>query len=304
MPTKPQSIFSSKFSLLAAFLFIWSAVTLQADNPADFEEDPDAVPDTGIDWPDVEFEAAEKRGTGFIPGETYNFRAQWGIFSRAGNLTIETETTEDDKLLVTTTTNSKGFIRRLYPLTLEGKTILDPENWRMVSNYVNGLIRKDETTSNSLFDYESGTMTHHDENQPKRNGKKQIPYPVVLDYSCALLQMRGWDLKIGNQYPLLVSSKGKFYFVELKVIEKEIIKSLIGDIEAFVIQPINAVPESKLFREGGDMKIWVSADDRRLPLQLEVKTKIGKATIRLESVQLNPNDSIAARQENVASSSL
>ncbi|MCH6258949.1 DUF3108 domain-containing protein [Puniceicoccaceae bacterium K14] len=296
----PRSKAKKHWFAIALAVAVTLATAFADDSPADFEEDVDKTPATGIDWPEFQFAAADERGSGFRPNETFTYRAQWGIFKKAGVITIATEPTENKQLMVKTTANSKGFIRRLYPLTLEGKTTLDPENWRMVSNYVNGITRKEKSNSSSLFNYQAGIMVHQNEAKPHRSGEKEIPHPIVLDYSAAFLQMRGWDLKIGEQYPLLVSSKGKFYYVELEVKKTEKVKTYKGTTDAFVIEPIKAVPESKLFREGGAFTVWVSNDQERLPLMLEVKTKIGKATLRLESAEVNSGSIEANDAANVA----
>lgn len=277
-----------KSLLFIGLLFLSAEQALSANSSiADFEEDPDAVPDTGIDWPEIEFKAPENRGSGFVSGEVFKFRAQWGFFSRAGDLQITTELLEGKRLMIKSVTNSKGFIRTLYPLTLESETILDAENWRMISNIVNGQTRGEDTITTSFFDYEKGTMVHQDKARPHRDGEKEIPYPVVLDYSAALLQMRGWELEVGKHHPLVIGSKGKFYYVDLLVTKTERVRGPNGWVDAFVLQPVKAVPESKVFREGGSMQVWISNDKDRLPLKLEVKTGFGKATIKLESVTLN-----------------
>lgn len=269
----------------------------------DFEE-VDKVPEPEqIQWPEVEFAEAAMRGKAFRSNESFKFRAQWGIFRKAGYMTIsteESEDSEDNSLLVKTQTESKGFIRALYPLKLEAVTTLDKENWRVTSNETSGKTRSDETQSVTRLDYENEEMTHSDPDNPHRNGTKAIPYPVVLDYSASLLQIRSWNLEEGAKFPLMVTSKGKLYFTELSVVRKERINSLLGKTEAFVIQPVTSIPESKLFRDGGGITIWVSADDRRIPLKMEVETKYGTASMKLENFQLNDQAMQATKDKAAA----
>jgi hypothetical protein len=40
-----------------------------------------------------------------------------------------------------------------------------------------------------------------------------------------------------------------------------------------------------LFKEGGQFRIWLSADQRKVPLQFEAKVSLGKVVGKLKSVQ-------------------
>ncbi|MEM9158153.1 MAG: DUF3108 domain-containing protein [Verrucomicrobiota bacterium] len=274
-------------------------------NPGDFQEDADK-PAAEVEtptWPEAEFDAPQKRAKAFRPGEIFKFRAQWGFFRKAGKMTIATTKDENDNIVVSTETNSHGLIRRIYPMWLKAKTVLDPTKLRMVTNIVNGKARSEETESETTFDYEKGVMVHKDKHKPGRNGTKEIPYPVPLDYASALLQMRSWELAEGKVHPLLVSSRGKFYYVELEVKELVKIKSIDGEVEAYLIEPVKAYPQSKLFREGGKFSIWVSADEKRIPLRLDVKTSVGTASMRLEDYKLSKQTKVAAATMPPSSSS-
>ena len=78
----------------------------------------------------------------------------------------------------------------------------------------------------------------------------------------------------------------------------ETITTQFGKIKAFRVEPVSAYPQSKIFREGGKMAIWVSADDRRIPLRLDVKTSIGTASMRLEAFTLNDIPILAQSSSN------
>lgn len=265
---------------------------------AEIGEDASPVAVEPAEWPEAEFAIAAQRGKAFKPNEKLIFRAQWGIFRKAGQMVIETERkVEDDqeKLLVKTETASKGFIRSFYPMTLHAETVLDTDHWRMDTNVVNGKTRSSISETQTTFDYDAGTMSHYDAHNPKRCGTKELPYPYPLDYASALLQIRGWDLNEGESYPLLISSKGKFYFIQMAISSTEKINTPFGKMEAFRIEPVSAYPQSRIFREGGNFSIWVTADSRRIPLRFDLKTKVGTASMRLSSYELNGEAMLAKK---------
>lgn len=251
----------------------------------EFEEDRSSH-DEELNWPEVTFPDVAVRSKGFRPGERFEYRAQWGIFRKAGKMVITTETNvvdEEPKLLVTTETASAGLIRTFYPMTLHATTTIDPEHVRMERNEIDGQTRSEVNKTLTLFDYEKGLMKYEDEIEPVHNKVRPLPYDVPLDYTSALLQLRGLELKVGSVYPIFVSTKGKFYFVEMEVAAKETISTEIGKRQCFRLEPVSAYPQSKLFREGGSMSIWISADKERIPVRFDVKTSVGTATMRIVS---------------------
>jgi hypothetical protein len=95
------------------------------------------------------------------------------------------------------------------------------------------------------------------------------------------------DLAVGKTYPLFVSTKGKFYYAILEVMEIETLDTKIGDVECFRLEPVSSFPVSKVFREGGKMAVWITSDERRIPVRFDVKTSVGNASIRLVDYKLS-----------------
>lgn len=250
-----------------------------------------------IVWPEREFPDPQRAAGGFNAGERFEFRGQWGILRRAARITISTKSSDSDDptlLLVKTDARTLGFANVLFPLLLQGQSLLESKKGRILNNRVSEISRSRETDVETTFDYETGLMSLVDKTRPDRNGTKEFPYPVPLDYASAFLQIRGWDLSENSRHSFLISSKGKFYLIEMKTMAVETISTKYGKIEAFRIEPISALPQSKLFREGGKMAIWISADERRLPLRIDFKISLGTASMRLEDFTLS-NETLVAQ---------
>ncbi len=275
-------------ALSALLLFAPAPLRAGFGNEA-FEDDPALRQQDDLEWPEVEFPSAETRGRGFKPGESFEYRAQWGWFRKAGRIAFSTEASDDPEqpaLIVKTETSSAGLIRKFYPMTLVATTILDTKNWRMLRNETKGKVRSDESSTITLFDFERDLMNYEDQIEPEYNHIRALPYDCPVDYSSAFLQLRGMDLAIDKTYPIFVSTKGKFYYAVLKVMEIETLDTDIGEIECFRLEPISSFPVSKVFREGGKMAVWITTDDRRIPVRFDVKTSVGNASIRLEKYKL------------------
>ena len=251
-----------------------------------------------IVWPERDVPDPARTANGFKPGEKFQFRGQWGILRKAALLTISTEATEakDTLLLVKTNVQTLGLAKTLFPILFQGQTLLHTEEGRILNSRVTEINRSKETYVKTTFDYETGKMILVDKTRPDRNMSKSLPYPVPLDYASAVLQVRGWDLAQDSRHSFLISSKGKFYLIEMQTKEIETIQTKFGKLEAFRIEPTFALPQSKLFREGGKMSIWISADERRIPLRMDFKISIGTASLRLENFTLSDKALVAQSQ--------
>ncbi len=264
-----------------------------------FDESSSPEPEENVSWPEAEFPAAEQRGQAFQPGQRFDYRAQWGFFRKAGNIVISTASVADaesPQLQVKLETASAGLIRRLYPMNMEASTILDAVNWRVLSDAVSGKIRSSKSSTLALFDYEAKTVNYTDDIEPERSRVKPLPYDITLDYASSILQLRAWEMEVGAHYPLCVNSRGKFYFVEMQVQEIEEIKTEFGRKSCYRIEPVRVFPRSKTFREGGGMSIWITADEQRIPMRVDVRTSVGNARMLLEDYALpEPTDSLVQR---------
>ena len=92
---------------------------------------------------------------GFNEGERFQFRGQWGIFRKVGQITIATELAENSDpsmLLVKTEARTVGFIKALFPLLLKGRALLDTSKGRILENRVTDEGRSNERDANTQFD--------------------------------------------------------------------------------------------------------------------------------------------------------
>lgn len=268
-----------------------------AINPSEIKEDTEAQLPKEIIWPEREFPDPKQLADGFNAGERFQFRGQWGIFRKVAEITISTEKSANSNpsiLEVNTEARTTGFIKAVFPLMLKGYTLLDSQEGRIIENRVTDEGRSNEKETITRFDFESGKMNHVDKLRPEKNQTRDLPYPAPLDYASAILQIRGWNLTKGSTHPLFISSSGRFYLIEMETKGTESISTKFGTIEAFRVEPVSAFPQSKIFREGGKMAIWVSADKRRIPLRLDVNTSVGTASMKIEEFTLKNATTLAS----------
>jgi hypothetical protein len=77
----------------------------------------------------------------------------------------------------------------------------------------------------------------------------------------------------------------KIIHYNLQMTGKEIVRSPAGTFSCKVVRPFR---EGKnLFKNAGDMQIWLSDDEKRLPVKIHIKMKFGSMTLLLKKISNN-----------------
>ncbi len=71
------------------------------------------------------------------------------------------------------------------------------------------------------------------------------------------------------------------YFVNVKFLGRENLKTKVGEFKTFLISPI--MPKNSFFRGSDPIKAWISDDKRRIPLKVKAELLIGSLEIDIRS---------------------
>jgi hypothetical protein len=138
-----------------------------------------------------------------------------------------------------------------------------------------------------LYDYDKlqtfywNKWNHRDRgySESKEYGEIQ---PLSQDSVSALYYVRTIPLPDGAVITFPVISEGKSWECIVTVVRREMVDSPLGRVKAVVVKP-----ETKfqgVLQKRGDSFIWFTDDDRRIPLRLEAKVKIGTVVGTLKKV--------------------
>ena len=107
----------------------------------------------------------------------------------------------------------------------------------------------------------------------------------VHDVMTALYYMRTIEMKPGMEYSVDAHSGDKSWPLKVKVIKEETIKTSIGKFNCILVEP--AIREDAgIFRAKGQMQVWITNDERKIPVQLKVSVPIaGAATATLAKIE-------------------
>lgn len=206
-------------------------------------------------------------------------------------------------LTLSTEVISKGFFSKLFGVTFHfrAETQVEPNDFYAIRSTKIDEQGKRLRTSETVFDQEAKKVeyTERDPNnagQPARVITAALEGPTQ-DIVSAIYFLRTLDLTPGKSFIVPISDSGRVYQVPATVVaEKKKMKSIVGkvavvriDVELF--GPGRPVEEGK-----GKMSIWVTDDERRLPIKARLSHDIGQLDITLKSIQRDVPPQVASTQ--------
>ncbi len=96
----------------------------------------------------------------------------------------------------------------------------------------------------------------------------------VKDLFSALYALRRTELAAGSSSQVLVGDNHVVKEVQVHVEKKERISTPAGNFEAWQTNTVSVI--GGLFKGGGQFRMWLSADARKMPVKFEARVYIGK----------------------------
>ncbi len=102
---------------------------------------------------------------------------------------------------------------------------------------------------------------------------------TTFDTLSSFYQVRKMPLEIGKPVFVEVFDSKKLYKVEVQVLRKEVLTTSLGTFNTILIKPM--MKSEGIFYRKGDILIWLTDDEKRLPVLLKSKVAVGsiKATL-------------------------
>jgi hypothetical protein len=228
---------------------------------------------------------AVEKALPFHPGEKLTFQAKWG-FVPAGEAVLEilpVETIHGVKayhFVMTARTNS--FIDLFYKVRdrIDAYTDIGMTHSILYKKQKTG-----KTKRNVIVDFNWEAHEAHYSNF----GKKRNPISIVsgsFDPLSVFYAFRLHDLKERKEIQAPVTDGKKCVMGKARVIKREKIRVASGTYDTYLVEPdlkhIGGVFEKS---KKAKLKIWVTADKRRIPVKIKSKVIVGSFTGELISAE-------------------
>lgn len=245
----------------------------------------------------VSFAKAQSNGIAppYIDGEALTYEAKFSKFILRGasvaELTFNTSKTPDGKnYLVNGEAESKGTLIKLFRFNFLQRleSTIDGETFNILKYTRYDQQKERVRTSEALFDYADKKVTYveidpKDPTRPPRRIASDIE-SGTYDLSSGIYILRHLPLEVGKEFNLNISEAGLIYQVPVRVAAQETQNTIFGKIQCFRLEP-EVFGTGRMIESEGSLKIWISADNRRLPVLGEINTKIGKIEVKLTKVE-------------------
>ena len=184
---------------------------------------------------------------------------------------------------------SEGFFTKLFNLKFHQhvESIVDPE-----SMVVQKTVKLDEQgkrvrTSEATFDRTKGKVVwiERDPNNPARPPRTVSNdfTGAVQDVVSAIYYLRTQKLEVGKSFEIEISDSGRVHRVPVRVSEQKRMKTVLGRVTAVRVEP-ELFGEHGMVNAKGQVAIWVTDDQRHLPVSAQIKGEFGTFDITLKKV--------------------
>ena len=226
------------------------------------------------------------------------FRATRTPLNESNSNANDSKTAKTYALTLNADVSSKGFFARLFNLKFRERveSIVEPVSFTVQKTTILDEQGKRVRTTESTFDRSKGVMTwtSRDPNNPAAEPRHASAdfTGQLQDVLSAIYFIRTQPLQVGKTFDVFIGDGGRVYTIPVKVVEKKRMKTILGRVDVFHVMPELFGPNRLIDDEKGEFSIWITDDQRHIPVGGRVKTDYGTFEIKLKRI-VHPTEPIA-----------
>lgn len=186
--------------------------------------------------------------------------------------------------------SSKGFFVRLFNLKFRERveSTVEPLTFTVQKTKILDEQGKRVRTTETTFDRSKGKMTwtSRDPNNPAAEPRHAVTdfTGQLQDVLSAIYFIRTQPLEVGKSFDVFIGDGGRVYTIPVKVVEKKRMKTILGRVQVLHVQPELFGPNRLIDDEKGEFSMWITDDQRHIPVGGRVKTDYGTFDIKLKRI--------------------
>jgi len=282
-----------KFSFHRIILmFFLSVISSLAQQPA-VTDTLGALPAYRVDVDSLDHTFRRIEQQVFGVGEKLVFDIKYGMV-KAGTAVISIPDTQwvagRPTYRIRTTAKSTPFITTFYRVRDTVQTFIDTEGifpWYFEKHLHEGGYHADRTIT---YDQRNHQAIYFKGRLKKGRYKTKVDTadipPFVQGVLSSLYYVRTQPLEVGKSIEVMAYGDGKLYPMTIRVHRKEKVKVPAGKFKCIVVEPV--LQSEGIFKQNGRLRVWLTDDERRLPVLMKSKVKIGSIDCRLRKFKLSP----------------
>lgn len=225
-------------------------------------------------------------GAPVFVGEALRFDVRWmGMLAGNASMTVSDRMTRDGREVyhIRTLAETSPFFSVFYTVRDVGETFVDARElypWYFHLDQREGSRVAKRTVA---FDQHRGVAVY----TKNHDAPEAIEIPLgVHDSLSSFYALRTVPLRVGQAIHLKTFSNGRTYDVEVQVIRRERVEAYWGPVDTLVVRPLMRFED--VLRQKGDVLIWVTDDERRVPVRMRTAIKVGSIEATLVEAKSRP----------------
>ena len=137
----------------------------------------------------------------------------------------------------------------------------------------------------AVFDHKTHKVLWSERSPNPQSGAFDFTEPIQ-DVLTVIYYLRTQKLETGKSFDVPVTDAGRVFRMSVAAVEEKEIDTVLGRVKAIRVVPA-LFGDTSLVRGRGQLSIWITDDDRRLPVRAQLKVDLGTFDIKLKHVS-NP----------------
>jgi hypothetical protein len=216
--------------------------------------------------------------------QTLQYGVEWRLV-RAGTARLEWAPTPTGGHEAELNLTSAGLVSKLYRVNDQYRAVMDPN---LCAQSVHLKAEEGKRRRETNITFTAGKVKYVERDLIKNNvalAKEIETPPCVHEYLGALTKLRGMRLQPGQSVQVPMTDGKKFANVRVEAEERETVR-IENESYNTIRYEVHMFNEVLLNRKAR-MYMWITDDNRRLPVQLRLKLSVlvGTITLQLEKVE-------------------
>lgn len=229
---------------------------------------------------------AVERPVPFRAGETLTFDISWSQFITAGTATITVRdrrpSFDSTAYYIVADGRPTPLLSAIYPLYYKADTLLDV--FSLLPQRGSVFTQEGSRSSLKATRFNQATRRATYEVTGARAVRKDVALPAFTqDALSALYVIRALPLALDASIAMPVTDSGEIYRVRLHVVAQQSLTTPLGRTTAWKVVP--SILDEHGTPTGQTIAVWISDDERKLPLKIEADLPVGRFVIVLTSVK-------------------
>ena len=134
----------------------------------------------------------------------------------------------------------------------------------------------------AVFDHKTHKVTWKERSPNPQGGAFDFTEPIQ-DVLTVIYYLRTQKLETGKSFDVPVTDAGRVFRMSVTAFEEKEIDTVLGKVKAIRVEPA-LFGDTSLVRARGQLSIWITKDDRHLPVRAQLKVDLGTFDIKLKRV--------------------